>query len=152
MDRTMILFTGIQASGKTTFYKRFLAQDYEHISLDILNTRNKERIAIEQCIGQGRGFVVDNTNPTRADREKYINIAKANGYKVIGYYFKSSISECIERNEQRTGKAKVPRCAIAGTSNKMEIPDLDEGFDVIYYVHIENGEIIVEDWRVENEV
>ncbi len=151
-NKVMIIFIGIQASGKTTFYKRFLRQYYEHISLDILNTRNKERLAIERCIEQGGNFVVDNTNPQKADREKYITIAKENGYHVVGYYFKSSISECIERNEQRSGKAKVPRCAIAGTSNKLELPDRKEGFDELYYVYMENDKTIVEDWWAEDEI
>lgn len=151
-DRTMILFTGIQASGKTTFYQKNFKERYVHINLDTLNTRNKEWRAIEECIKTGKNFVVDNTNPTRADREKYISIAKENHYQVIGYYFKSSISECIERNEHRTGKAKVPRCAIAGTSKKLELPDLQEGFDKLLYVYIEDSKSIVKEWRMENEI
>ena len=47
MEPKMILFIGIQASGKSSFYRKYL-RDYEHISLDVLNTRNKERLAIEE--------------------------------------------------------------------------------------------------------
>lgn len=151
-EKIMILFVGIQASGKTTFFEKNFKGYYEHINLDTLNTRNKEWLAIKQCIEQGRKFVVDNTNPTKADREKYIAVAKEHGYQVIGYYFKSCIRECIERNEQRTGKEKVPRCAIAGTSNKLELPDFREGFDELYYVYIENMKSIVEEWRFDDEI
>lgn len=149
MEKQMILFTGIQASGKTTFYKLYF-REYEHVSLDVLNTRNKERLAIESCLSQGRSFVVDNTNPERADREKYISLARANGYRIIGYYFQSGISDCIARNEMREGKAKVPRCAIAATSNKMELPDWSEGYDELYYVSIKDGQMTVEEWRTES--
>lgn len=148
-EKKMILFTGIQASGKTTFYKTHLEGIYEHISLDILHTRNKERIAIEECIKNGKSFVIDNTNPAKSDREKYISIAKQHDYQVIGYYFKSIINECVIRNEKREGKARVPGCAIANTSNKLELPDYDEGFDSIYYVYMENERFIVEEWRKE---
>lgn len=148
-EKKMLLFTGIQASGKTSFYKMHFEGMYEHISLDILHTRNKERIAIEECINNGRSFVVDNTNPAKNDRKKYISIAKQNEYQVIGYYFKSSIRECALRNEKREGRARVPGCAIANTSNRLEIPDYDEGFDCLYYVYMENGEFIVEEWRKE---
>lgn len=151
-QKIMILFIGIQASGKTSFYRKYFADKYEHISLDVLNTRNKERLAIKQCIGQGKSFVVDNTNPQKTDREKYIVAAKGQGYQVIGYYFKSSIRDCIERNEQREGKVKVPRCAIAATSGKLELPNYLEGFDKIYYVFMENGDVKVEDWRDEDEI
>lgn len=151
-DLVMIIFIGIQASGKTTFYQNHFKGTYEHVSLDVLNTRNKERLAIEQCIEQKKSLVIDNTNPTREDREKYITMAKANQYQVIGYYFESSIGKCIERNEKRSGKAKVPRCAVISTSKKLELPDWEEGFDKLYYVHLEDSEMKVEDWRDEDEI
>ena len=148
-DKTMILFIGIQASGKTTFYNNFFKNKYEHINLDTLHTRNKERIAIEQCIALEKSFVVDNTNPKKIDRERYIQTAKEHNYRILGCYFKSSISECVNRNENRAGKAKVPTCAIAATSNKLELPDYGEGFDKIYYVRIEGTDTIIEDWRTD---
>ena len=81
-QKTAIIFTGIQASGKSTFYhERF--KDYAHINLDTLHTRNKENILLQECVESGRSFVVDNTNPTRADREKYIRAAKDNGFNPV---------------------------------------------------------------------
>ena len=71
-----IIFTGIQASGKSTFYHRRWAKEYVHINLDTLHTRNKENLLLEDCLRKGYSFVVDNTNPTAADREKYILRAK----------------------------------------------------------------------------
>lgn len=148
----MILFIGIQASGKTSFYHTYFQKEYEHINLDTLHTRNKERLAIENCIRHGKNFVIDNTNPKRADRERYIKMAKESGYNIAGYFFKSVIKECINRNEQRIGKAKVPRCAIAATSNQLELPEYKEGFDSLYYVYLEGEEFRIEEWREENEV
>ncbi len=145
-NKEMIIFIGIQASGKTTFYHKQLAQ-YTHISLDVLHTRNKERIALEECFASEKSMVIDNTNPTAADRARYIGRAKENGYKIIGYFFQSRISDCVEHNEKREGKAKVPRTAIAATSNKLEMPCYAEGFDKLYFVHMENGKILVEDWK-----
>lgn len=143
-SKEMIIFIGIQASGKTTFYHEQLAQ-YTHISLDVLHTRNKERIALEDCFASGKSMVIDNTNPTAADRTRYISKAKKNGYHITGYFFQSRISDCVERNEKREGKAKVPRTAIAATSNKLEMPCYAEGFDKLYFVHMENGRMIAED-------
>ena len=43
-EKQAIIFIGIQASGKTTFYNQMLSDGtYTHISLDDLRTRNKER-------------------------------------------------------------------------------------------------------------
>ena len=145
MDKLAIIFIGIQASGKTTFYNKYFS-DYVHINLDTLHTRNKEDKLLKECVDQEKSFVVDNTNPTRENRAKYITLAKEHGYRIIGYYLRSSISESIKRNSKRTGKAFVPEAAIANTLNKLELPDYDEGFDELHYVHIEKREFIIEDW------
>ncbi|HEX6427542.1 MAG TPA: ATP-binding protein, partial [Niastella sp.] len=73
-----IIFCGIQATGKTTFFKEKFFKTHIRISLDQLNTRNKEQKFIETCILTQHPFVVDNTNPTKEEREKYISVAKAN--------------------------------------------------------------------------
>lgn len=143
---TMIIMTGIQASGKSTFCKMNF-NDYIRINLDELHTRNRERIAINDAIAKSQNLVIDNTNPSRADREKYILLAKENGYEIIGYYMQSKLQDCISRNEKRDGKACVPRNAIAYTSNKLEVPDYNEGFDKLYYVSITNGGYNIEEWR-----
>ncbi len=150
MKKAYILI-GIQACGKSTFCAQHLS-DAVHISLDDLHTRNKENLLLTECIANCQDFVVDNTNPTKADRERYISAAKAASYTVIGYYFRSSIGESIARNAQRTGKARVPDAAVAATHNKLELPDESEGFDMLYYVRIENGAFITELWKDESEV
>lgn len=143
-----IIFIGIQACGKTTYYQSFF-KNYQHINLDALHTRNKERLLLEQCIDEALSFVVDNTNPTRSDRERYITAAKKAGYKVVGYYFRSSISESISRNAERSGRAFVPKTAIMHTHAILELPSPDEGFDELYYIHLEHGEFITEKWEAE---
>ncbi len=149
-EKTAVIFTGIQASGKTTFYKLYL-RDHSHINLDTLHTRNKERLAIEECIEREESFVVDNTNPTKDDRAGYIGIAKENGYKIKGYYFSSSIKDCIARNREREGKANIPDTAIACTYNKLELPSYDEGFDELYYVRMNEGSFDIEEWEKEGQ-
>ena len=143
--RTCFILIGIQASGKTTFARRFLSE-YEYISLDQLHTRNNEQKALENALKMGLSFVVDNTNPTKDERKKYLNFAKAKNYKVVGLYFRSAIEECSQRNEQRTGKAQVPLKAILATAKRLEQPSDVEGFDELYYVKIGNNNFIVSKW------
>lgn len=141
--KSAVIFTGIPASGKTTFYEENFAFTHVHISLDALRTRSREKLLLENCIADGASFAVDNTNPMASDRAKYILPAKEAGYRIIGYYFKSSVAECVARNELRTGKAKVPAVAIGAISGRLEIPKLSEGFDELYEVFIENGKFTV---------
>ena len=146
-DKQAIIFIGIQASGKTTFYEQMLAdKGYTHISLDVLHTRNREDLLLAECLDNGRSFVVDNTDPEISVREKYIKKAKEYGYHVIGIFFQSKVRDCMRRNEQRG--LKVPQKAIACTSNNLQLPSLDEGFDELYFVSINiNHQFKISPWR-----
>ncbi|NLN04696.1 MAG: AAA family ATPase [Clostridiaceae bacterium] len=143
-----VIFTGLQASGKTTFFKQYFENEYVHVNLDTLKTRNKERLLLEECFEKNLKFVVDNTNPTRENRQRYISLAKEKGYKVIGYYFKSDINGCLKRNAIRNEK-NIPDKALFATHKKLEIPSFEEGFDELYYVHITDTGFKVEDWTDE---
>lgn len=146
-EKQAIIFMGIQASGKTTFYEQMLAdKGYTHISLDILHTRKKEDLLLVDCLENGRSLVVDNTNPEVSVREKYITKAKEHGYQVIGIFFQSRVKDCMRRNEQRG--LKVPQKAIACTSRNLQLPSLEEGFDELYFVSINNNnQFKISPWR-----
>lgn len=141
-----IIFCGIQATGKSSFYKEKFFKSHIRISLDLLNTRNKEQKFINACIAAQQRYVIDNTNVTKELRVKYISEAKASKYKVIGYYFQSKVSDAIERNKHRAGKERIPDIAIKGTYNKLEVPSIDEGFDELYFVEIDNNEFKIKEW------
>lgn len=144
-----IIFTGIQATGKSTFYKTHFFNSHVRISLDLLNTRNRENRFLETCISTQTQFVVDNTNPSIEDRKKYIQLAKEKKYEVVGYYFSSSIEDALERNNQREGKERIPEVGVRGCYNRLEIPSLEEGFDKLYFVRLVDDKFMVEDWRNE---
>ncbi len=145
-EKQAIIFIGIQACGKTTFYHRMLSDgNYVHISLDELHTRNKENQELVKCLENGNSFVIDNTNPEISGRAAYIQKTKEFGYHVIGIFFQSRVKDCVRRNEERGGK--VPSKAIACTSNKLQMPSKSEGFDELYYVRIKNNDFEISTWR-----
>jgi predicted kinase len=145
-----VIFVGLQGAGKSTFYReRFLAT-HLRLSLDMLKTRHRERLLVQVCIETRQPFVVDNTNPTRAEREAYISVAKKAVFRVIGYYFQSRVEDCKRRNEQRPAAQQVPLRGILGTAGRMELPSKEEGFDELHYVRIdESGGFVVEEWQDE---
>lgn len=54
-----VIMIGIQGSGKNEYVRQFLLpKGYIHISLDILHTRRKEKLLLEQCLAEGRSFVI----------------------------------------------------------------------------------------------
>lgn len=147
----MAIMIGIQASGKSTFCKTCLP-NFTRINLDTLHTRNKERIAIEEAFRNKEDIVIDNTNPMVSNREVYIQMAKKEGYQVIGYFMQSCVRDCIKRNETRTGKEKILAKAIAATSNKLELPSYKEGFDELFYVSMDEKQYLMKKWRNEDEL
>ena len=147
---TMVILMGLQGSGKSTFFNtEFKDKGYEHISMDILKTRRKEAERIQTCLDENRSCVIDNTNPTKADRARYITPGKHCDFRMVGYFLQSRLSDCLERNEKR--ERQVPKKGILATFNKIEMPSLDEGFDELNFVSIEDGEFRITKW-IEDEI
>jgi predicted kinase len=146
----LVVFIGIQATGKSAFYRQRFFDSHIRINLDMLKTRRREQILLAACLEAKQPLVVDNTNVTRESRAGYIGQAKASRFSVVGYYFKSALQSAIERNDQRIGKARVPLRGIFATHRKLELPSYDEGFDRLFYVEIgDDGAFIVKDWTDE---
>ncbi len=129
-----VIFSGLQASGKSSFYKERFFATHVRINLDMLRTRTREAILLRACLDAKQPFVVDNTNPTPADRAVYIRAAKAAGFRVVGYWFDATAGDCIRRNARRGGK--IPPAAIGGLAKRMVPPRLDEGFDALFTVKL----------------
>ncbi len=141
---------GIQGSGKSTFARDHFFSTHLRINLDMLKTRHRERRLFETCLEVDQSMVIDNTNPTRADRAKYIVPAKQAGFQVAGYYLRSRVGECQARNESRSGPLQVPKLALLGTAARFELPNRAEGFDSLFYVFINQvGKFVIEDWNDE---
>jgi len=131
-----VILVGVQGSGKTSFYRDRFFETHVRISLDMLRTRQREKILLTACLESQQSFVVDNTNPLPVDRARYVGVSRAAGFRVVVYFFKTSLPDAIRRNNQRAGKKKIPVPGVAGTFRKLQPPTLAEGFDALYTVTI----------------
>jgi len=134
-----VIFTGIQASGKSTFFRERFFDTHLLLSLDLIGSRHIEKRILDLYIKYRKSFVVDNTNPTIADRARYIQRAKLAGYKILGYYFETQIASALKRNEAREGKKRIPPVGIRSMRNKLQMPGVGEGFDELYFVRIDES-------------
>jgi predicted kinase len=136
----LIIFIGLQASGKSTYYRAHFAATHAYVSTDRLrsNSRPERRQAqlIAQALQEGRSVVVDNTNATVGNRAPLIALGRAYGAEIVGYYFESPVSASLERNRQRTGRERVPDVAIYAAAKRLERPSYAEGFDRLYRVRM----------------
>ena len=145
IEKTIAIMIGVQGAGKSTFCKKHLS-NYEYVNLDTLKARDKEEKLVKKLFREGKSFVVDNTNRLKSDRERYIPMAIAKHYKIVGYYFEPDLKACLRRNRKRS--RKVPEKVIEEyksivLNNK---PSYDEGFDKIYTVINDDKEMIITEY------
>jgi predicted kinase len=142
-----VIFIGIQASGKTTFFRERFDDTHVRVSLDLLRTRHREKRLFETCLELRQPCVVDNTSPRVADRARYIVPARAAGFQIAGYYFSSSARDALTRNEARVGAKRIPDVGLLGTLKQLERPTLAEGFDALHFVRLAGNGFVVEPWN-----
>lgn len=140
-----VILCGVQGSGKTTLYRdRFLAT-HVRVSMDLLRTRRREAAFLALCLDTQQRFVVDNTNATSAERRRYLEPARAAGFRVVAYLVEVADVEALARNAERTGRARVPASGLVGTARRLVRPTPEEGFDELWHATAAPGG----GWRIE---
>lgn len=147
----LVILIGLQASGKSTFYSRRLAQPHALVSKDLLRNNRKpsrrQGQLIREFLKGKKSVVVDNTNVTVEDRKDLIVMGRDTGATIIGYFFESKLQECLERNQRREGKLRVPDVGLFATAAKLVAPSKGEGFDELYFVRMDGqGGFSIEAW------
>jgi predicted kinase len=138
-----VIFAGLPAAGKTTFYQQRFAATHVHVSKDLwpkgADKNARQARELKAALASGRSVVIDNTNPTVAERALVIAAAREHGARVVGYYFAAEPREAVGRNRGREGKARVPNVAIFTAAKRMVVPERGEGFDELYRVTVAEG-------------
>ena len=130
----LIISIGLPGSGKSTYYRKYLAKTHAQVSKDLMSGSKKDqtqREMITRALLQRKDVVVDNTSVTAEIRKPLIELGHQLGADVIAYYFSTSVEDCIARNALRIGRAKVPNVAIYTMAKKFQEPTMAEGFDDI---------------------
>ncbi len=136
----VVIFVGLPASGKTTFYRERFAATHVHVSKD--NFPNHRRPSkrqereIRAALDSNQSVVVDNTNASTDDRATIIQLAREYGAEVVGYFFESDVDACKARNDNRDGKALVSNVGFFATAKRYQVPEAEEGFDKVFDVRL----------------
>jgi predicted kinase len=136
----LVVLSGLQGAGKSTFFSARFAATHAHVSRDHFpNARDKDRRQrelVEAAARSGRPVVVDNTNARREDRVALVGLARALGLRPVLYWFPPDVRSSIARNAGRSGRAKVPVAGIYATVKRLALPDATEGFAAVYDVRV----------------
>lgn len=137
-DLQLVVFVGIQGSGKSEFYKDRFIKSHYLVSKDLMGRRKKKEVRqqrwVREALAGGRSVVVDNTNPDVESRQDLIKLAREYGACTLAYVFMTPVEQCLRRNEAREPPWRVPLVGVYATLKRLKAPSYQEGFDEIYEV------------------
>jgi predicted kinase len=126
-----VILCGVQGSGKTTLYRDRFLETHARVSMDLLKTRAREAAFLDLCLQTRMRFVVDNTNPTVAERARYLQPARDAGFRVVGYLVEVDAAVAAAQN---TARARVvPAAALRDVTRRFVRPAPEEGFDELWH-------------------
>lgn len=137
-NMVMVMAVGSPASGKSTFYHKYLKQkDFVHVNRDTLKTVPKCITLIRSALTKKQSVYIDNTHPNRESREVFISIAKEFNVPVKCLHFVADDWLCKHLDIYRSITTKVeplPSVAFNTFRSKYQPPNEIEGFDEIIQV------------------
>lgn len=87
-EKDLIIFVGMQGSGKTTTYNEFFRPlGIRMVSRDVCKKKEMVLAKLSGLMEDGQSVVVDNTNPSLEDRQVFFDLAEKYGHKVTVVYF-----------------------------------------------------------------
>jgi predicted kinase len=134
----LVVLSGLQGAGKTTFFHARFGATHAHVSRDRLpgarDPRRRERALVEEAARRGRSAVVDDTNARREDRAALVALARELGMRPVLYWFPPDVRASLARNAGRSGRARVPAVAVLATARRLAPPAPPEGFAEVHEV------------------
>ncbi len=134
----LVVLSGLQGSGKSTFFGARFAATHAHVSQDRFpNARDpaaRRRALVAEAARAGRSAVVDDTNVSRERRTALVALARELGMRPVLYWFPPDVPASLARNAGRAGRARVPPVAIFASRKRLVPPDASEGFAAAFEV------------------
>jgi predicted kinase len=138
-----VILCGVQGAGKTTLYRDRFLETHVRVSMDLLRTRAREAAFLKTCLETRMPFVVDNTNPTVAERARYVQPARAAGFRLVAYLVEVDHAVAAGRNAAR--ERTVPAAGLRDVARRLIRPTPEEGFDEVLHATAAPGG----GWRIE---
>ena len=123
---------GLQGAGKSTLVAAELAATHTVVSKDhwprARHREARQQRVVAELLAAGRSVVVDNTNPSAAERAPLLAAAREAGVPVRAVWVDTPIEVCLARNAARPQERRVPLVGIHAVVARFEPPSAAEGF------------------------
>jgi predicted kinase len=134
----LVVLSGLQGSGKSTFFGARFAATHAHVSQDRFPSARdpaaRRRALVEDAARAGLSAVVDDTNVTRERRAALVALARELGMRPVLYWSPPDVRGSLARNAGRAGRARVPDVAIFAARKRLAAPEASEGFVAAFEV------------------
>ena len=138
---------GPPASGKSYYSKELEKNGFLRINKDIMKVDKVLQKAFDNGIRDRQNIVIDNTNPTKKVREKWINDAKKASYyiTIVWMNFPMPVVEFLDNYriyKNKNQDSHVPAVAMRVYYKKFEPPTLEECDKLLEIKTINNTEML----------
>lgn len=138
-EKEMILMVGYQGSGKSFVANKIKTKyGYDVINQDTLKTSNKSTLVAKKLMKENKSIIIDQTNPDKETRKKWIDLANEYNYKVRLILMTTSKELSKHNNCFRHivfNVKRVPDIAYNIYTSKFVKPSISEGIDEIIEMH-----------------
>ena len=124
-----IIFCGLAASGKSTFYRNHFKNDYVHVNMDNEKSLSKCVTLAKKCFISKKNCVIDNTNVDKANRAKWIKLCQEHCVIPILFYFQLPLQHIFHNCTYRKlldSSNTVNEVIIYTQNKKIECPTVEE--------------------------
>jgi DNA 3'-phosphatase len=148
--RHLVVMVGSPASGKSYYSQELEKKGFLRINKDTMKTDKVIENAFNNGIKDGRNIVIDNTNPTKEARAKWITAAKKASYHITIVWMNFPISVVEYLDNYRVAKYKnqdyhVPIVAMRVYYKKLEVPTQQE-CDTLLEIKTINADDMLSVW------
>ncbi|XP_065332330.1 uncharacterized protein F21D5.5 [Cloeon dipterum] len=127
----LVVMVGGPGSGKSTFARQHLSS-YTYVNMDQLKSVQKCIQEVKKTLDRRASVVVDNTNPDKKARARFLAIAKQTGVKSRCFKMLTSKEHCRHNIRFReltdSSHAPISEMIVRQYEKNYEEPALDEGF------------------------
>ena len=135
----VIIFCGLSASGKTSFFRNHLKKlNYFYISRDEMKTMDKCHKMCETQLKSKQNCVIDNTNVDLSGRKRWVEICHKYCAVPLLFHFDITVEQSLHNNKFRrvVGVNSPVTDLVIRSQNKNFIkPTLSEGFESIFKIN-----------------